>query len=121
MQARDQLLALKKERDECRDAVNKMKQESGLLCLPNLLKDMDQAMTEVKVIAVKVENYRNDYEEKSRKVRALRKNMELIIEGKEEIDELAEFLKKAKERSLQRKKSSHYSLTKDKSGASKFA
>lgn len=80
LQARENLNSLKQERDQTRNTIDKMRRESGLLAEPDLLRDMESSLIELKAIKTELECLKADNKIKTQQIRNIRKNIELISE-----------------------------------------
>lgn len=79
-QARENLNALKMERDQTRIAINKLRIESGLLAEPTLLRDMESSLKELADIKTELEQLKTDNKVKAQHIRNIRKNIEMTSE-----------------------------------------
>ncbi|CAH1176082.1 unnamed protein product [Phaedon cochleariae] len=75
-QVRAQLNGVKQERDYYRSMTNNLRNDSGLLTQPELLRDMESSMEEFKTIYAELENLKKENKEKTQHIRNIRKNME---------------------------------------------
>lgn len=60
--------------------INKLRNESGLLTEPNLLRDMEDSMKELKLAAKQLEDLKQENQLKTQQLRNIRKNIEHLSE-----------------------------------------
>ncbi|XP_074025645.1 uncharacterized protein [Leptinotarsa decemlineata] len=80
LQVRAQLNGAKQERDHYRLMTNKLREESGLLTEPELLRDMESSMKELKTLSVELENLKEENTKKAQQIRNIRRNLEFTAD-----------------------------------------
>ncbi|XP_030754256.1 coiled-coil domain-containing protein 96-like isoform X2 [Sitophilus oryzae] len=77
---RYQLNELKQKRDYYRHRINKMREESGLLTQPTLLKDMEQAFKDIEKETEHLRTLKDEHRKRSNQAKNVRKKMEDLME-----------------------------------------
>ncbi|ENN71269.1 hypothetical protein YQE_12194, partial [Dendroctonus ponderosae] len=73
---RSTLNLTKQHRDYCRHGINQMRDDSGLLTQPTLLRDMEQGLVDAKVLAGELQHVMAEYKKRARQIKRIRTRIE---------------------------------------------